>query len=255
MYLAPRDYQHPILAAFRSFSDAIPWEAFPVFRYWELDKPAAGTSMVLPYNDGRPALLERPVGQGRALTMTTPISDRPSRHDPWNLLLGEETLPFLMLANGMAAYLTGAGDQQLNYYAGQTAVLPLDAADRRRSYLLSTPGKLTFPMPADLNRRELTTTATDQVGNYRLQAGGEGGVNLGFSVNYAPEQTQLDRLSPPQLAEMFGSVKYQLARTRQQIDRNVSMGRVGRELFPLLILVVAIILGLEMLLANRFYRE
>ena len=54
---------------------------------------------------------------------------------------------------------------------------------------------------------------------------------------------------------MFGPVKFQLARTREQIDRDVSMGRVGRELFPPLILIVALVLGLEMLVANRFYKE
>ena len=79
LYLAPRDFQHPILAAFRGQAGAIPWEMFPVFRYWELEQLAKGVGVVLPYSDGRPALLERPVGQGRVLTMTTPVSDRPSR--------------------------------------------------------------------------------------------------------------------------------------------------------------------------------
>ena len=54
---------------------------------------------------------------------------------------------------------------------------------------------------------------------------------------------------------MFGPVKFHLARTRQQIDRDVSTGRVGRELYPPLILIVALILGLEMFVANRFYKE
>jgi hypothetical protein len=54
---------------------------------------------------------------------------------------------------------------------------------------------------------------------------------------------------------MFGPVKYRLARTREQIDRDISMGRVGQELFPPLILIVALILGLEMFMANRFYKE
>ena len=31
---------------------------------------------------------------------------------------------------------------------------------------------------------------------------------------------------------MFGPLKFRLARTRQQIDRDVSLGRVGRELYP-----------------------
>ena len=54
---------------------------------------------------------------------------------------------------------------------------------------------------------------------------------------------------------MFGPVKFRLARTREQIDRDISMGRVGRELFPPLILIVALVLGLEMLVANRFYKS
>jgi hypothetical protein len=275
LHLAPRDYQHPILSAFRGQASAIPWEAFPVFRYWELDEsrspvgqpPSAvpgdsaqpgaavprGVSVVLPYNDGRPALLERPVGRGRALTMTTPVSDRPNL-TPWNLLPVGEAWPFLILANQMTAYLVGSSGEQLNYLAGQTAVLPLDAAARRRDYLLFTPGSPSFRVSADPKRHELALTATDQVGNYRLQAGGSGGVDLGFSVNYAPDQTRLDRLSEQELAGIFGPLKFRLARTRQQIDRDISIGRVGQELFPPLVLLLAVVLGLEMLVANRFYK-
>ena len=54
---------------------------------------------------------------------------------------------------------------------------------------------------------------------------------------------------------MFGPVKFHLARTRQQIDRDISTGRVGRELFPPLIVFVALVLGLELFVANRFYEE
>ncbi len=255
LWLAPRDFQHPILAPFRGQAGAIPWEMFPVFRYWEFEKLAKGVGVVFPYSDGRPALLERPVGQGRALTMSTPVSDRPSR-DPWNLLPAGEAWPFLILANQMAAYLVGSSNQQLNYLAGQTAVLQLDAAARRRGYMLFTPDGQTLAYPADLTRRELPITTTDRVGNYRLQAGGSGGgVNLGFSVNYAVHETQLDRLGEKELAGAFGQLKFRLARTRQQIDRDVSLGRTGRELYPPLIVLIALVLGLEMLMANRFYKE
>ena len=167
--------------------------------------------------------------------MTTPISDEPNR-DPWNLLpaggLGEGPWPLLILVNQMAAYLVGSNDQQLNYLAGQTAVLRLDQTSRRRSYMLYAPGKPGDPRQADLNRSDLPIAETEQVGNYRLQAGGVGGVDLGFSVNYAPNQTQIDRLSDEDISGVFGPVKFQLARTREQIDRDISMGRVGRELFP-----------------------
>ncbi len=258
LYLAPRDFQHPILSAFRSQANSIPWDAFPVFRYWELGPLSKGVGIVLPYGDGRPALLERPLGKGRVLTMTTPVSDRPNR-EPWNLLpvdaLGVEPWPFLMLVNRMTIYLVGSSGEQLNYLAGQTAVMRLDAAQSRRSYLLFKPDGQSSPYSPNLDRRELPISTTDQVGNYRLESGGAGGVKLGFSVNYAPDQTRLDRLSDHELAAMFGPLKFQLAHTREQIDRDISTGRVGRELFPPLILMVALVLALEMLVANRFYRE
>ena len=58
-----------------------------------------------------------------------------------------------------------------------------------------------------------------------------------------------------QLDELFGPIKYRIAENQSQIERDVNLGRVGRELFPLLILLVAALLGGECLLANRFYRE
>ena len=112
-----------------------------------------------------------------------------------------------------------------------------------------------FPFPPNLGRHDLAITATDRVGNYRVQAGGSHGVDLGFSVNYAPEQTRLDRLTDQELTEMFGPVKFRLAHTRQQIDRDISVGRVGRELFPPLIVMLAMVLALELFVSNRFYRE
>lgn len=258
VYVSPRDFQHPILAEFRPYVGTIPWDAFPVFRYWRFTDIAKDVGVVMPYSNGKPALFERPVGQGRVLTMTTPVSDDPNR-DPWNLLpvggLGVEPVPFFILVNRIADYLVGSSDQQFNYLAGQTAVVRLDAAQQRRGYLLFAPDGTSSSYAAKLDRRELPITTTDQVGNYRLQAGGTSGVDLGFSVNYAADQTRLDRLSDQELSGVFGSVKYRLAQDRKQIDREISTGRVGRELFPPLILIVAILLGLEMLMANRFYRE
>jgi hypothetical protein len=155
----------------------------------------------------------------------------------------------------MANYLACGGSQPLNYLAGETAVLKLDASQQHRGYLLRSPDGTSTPYTTNLDRPQLPITATDQVGNYRLQAGGKAGVDFGFSVNYGPGQTQLDRLSQSELSSVFGPLKFRLAHTREQIDRDVSAGRVGRELFPPLMLLVAIILGLEMFVSNRFYKE
>jgi len=252
--LAPRDYQHPILSNFRYLSGSIPWHAHPVLRYWQLDEPASGVGTVVPYTDRRPAVLERPLGDGRVLTMTTPVSDRPG-DKPWNLLPAGQAWPFGMLVHGMVLYLVGSGDQQLNYFAGQTAVLQFDPQGTRRTYQLFAPGEMSFPLSADPTRHRLVITSTDRVGNYRVRAGGTSGVDRGFSVNLAPEQTELDRIDEEELSKVFGPLDYRVARTQHEIERDFSEGRVGRELFAALIILFVVVLAAEHVMANRFYRQ
>ena len=64
-----------------------PGTTSPVFRYWELEPPPAGVGVVMPYSTADRPCWNAPVGNGRVLTMTTPVSDRAQldRH-PWNLL-------------------------------------------------------------------------------------------------------------------------------------------------------------------------
>jgi len=254
VHLAPADFAHPVLTLLVRHAGSIPWDLFPVFRYWQIEK-GEGAVVVVPLSDGQPALLERVVGSGRALTMTTPISDRPSE-EPWNLLPVGEAWPFVMLANQMALHLVGAGDELLNYSAGQTAVLQLDRRSLYPTYVVTTPEEAKFPLSPDQQRRVLAFSATEQAGNYRVQAGGEaGGLDRGFSVNLAPEQTNLQRSPADQIEVQFPSKQFRLVRDVRQLDRAISTARVGREIFPVAILLLAIVLCLEQLLANRFYKE
>lgn len=253
--LAPQNLQHPVLSDFREITGSIPWNDTPVFRYWELAGLAEGANVIVPYNNGRPAVVERPLGNGIVVTMTTPISDH-AQGKPWNLLPVADQWPFLILTNRLMLYLVGSTGERLNYLAGQTAVVPLDARHPHRSYLVTAPAGLTFSVAADPKQNALAVASTDRQGNYRIQAGGRvAGVDTGFSVNLAPAATDLRRSDKAQLDEVFGTLKYRIAENRSQIERDVNMGRVGRELFPLLIFLVAVLLGAECLLSNRFYKE
>ena len=269
LFLSPESYQHPLLAKFRAMAGTVPWEGYPVFRYWQLDELNDGVGVVIPYSNNRPALLERPIGKGRALTLTTPISDSPNNKAAWNYLptgdLEFGVVVYVMLTNETLLYLVGSTEGQLNYTAGQTAVLQLDRNDTATSYLLSMPAKpksgpaeaTEYEAPLrrtiDSKLRTIIETATDRPGNYRIGAGGEQGLERGFSVNLSPEASDLTRIDDEQLKKIFGEQEYRRATNREQIERQVSGGRVGRELFPLFIILVAIVLGLEHILSNRFY--
>jgi Aerotolerance regulator N-terminal len=255
-YLRPTATEHPALHELAQLGDAVPWSEFPVFKYWELESPADDVYVLAPYANGQPALVERRVGAGRVLTMTTPVSDS-AHDDPWNLLpTGPDPWPFLALAGGLAQYLVGSSGEQLNYQAGQTALLRLAPSEQVTSYVLDIPGAAPVRQTLTPGQTDMSIASTETLGNYRVRAGGRGGsLDRGFSVNCSPALSELARIDFAQIADALGKDRVELARSREEIEVRVGQGRVGRELFPSLILALAIVLGIEQLLANRFYRN
>jgi len=256
-YLAPEALEHPLLAKFRPLAASVPWEGLPIFRHWQLGSLAKEAGVLLSYSNGQPALLERPLGKGRVLTLTTPISEPASRRDAWNLLpTGDQPWPFVMLANEMMYYLVGSDQQRLNYQTGDTAVVHLPAGEKYPVYSLTTPRGDQIRTPVDEKQNALIVTSTEMPGNYRLRAGGgEQGMQLGFSANLPADVSQLKRASAGELKAIFGDMPFRLAHNRAEIDRSVSAGRVGQELFPFLMVLLVLALAFEQALANRFYQD
>jgi len=257
LYLAPRPMEHEMLAAFRGIAANVPWYQFPVFRHWSFERGEliAGAETIVSFSNGQPAIVAHTLGAGRVLVMTTPISDpaRPAGREPWNWLpTGFEPWPYLMLINETMLYLAGSGDVDLNYESGQTAQLSERTTDEDRAYLLFTPGggRPTTVRSVD-GRLRLPFTATP--GAYRLKAVDDGELR-GFSVNLPPAASDLSRIETSRLDAVFGENGYKLARKQEEIVREQGQQRVGREFFPFLLVMVALIFGLEAVLANRFYR-
>jgi hypothetical protein len=80
-------------------------------------------------------------------------------------------------------------------------------------------------------------------------------LDRGFSVNLPPEISRLERAKPNEVVASLGGDRTRIARTQEEIELRVGLGRVGRELFPALIVAVAVVLAAEQLLANRFYKS
>lgn len=256
VYFSPENFGHPMLSRFRAIDGGVPWNLFPVFKYWKLTNLHEGVQTVIPFNNGLPAVLERPVGKGRVMTMTTPITDHPSDDNGWNLLLMPDNWSYVMLVDQMMLYLVGGSEGRYNYQTGQTAVLKLDPEERVTQFMVTAPGKRQFRQTVDPQRRLLTIAQTGQAGQYRLQtARGEAGPQLGFSCNLPVEQSDLTRLPREGLQQVFGEFPYQYARNQLELVRAQGQDRVGQELFPYLLIALALVLALEFFMATRFYRE
>jgi len=259
LILWPDADQHPALIDFRPVKNAVPWEDFPVYRYWRLT-PSPDVTVVAEFNNRSPAAVERPIGRGRAITFVTPVSETvdSAEADRWNLLpTGPRPWPFVVLMNGLTSYLAGR-DEALNYFSQETAVVRLDPAKRFETYLVVRRDGDDPPLriAADLKRNLLSVPITDRPGNYLVQAGGtEEGVSRGFSVNLPAGSDAIRRLDESQQTAIFGDAPHDVTRSFDQLRREANPDRSGRELFPILISVVAVVLGMEQVLANRFYRR
>ncbi|MFW6170550.1 MAG: BatA domain-containing protein, partial [Planctomycetota bacterium] len=254
VFLAPHSYDHPILQKFRPIASSVPWDQFPVFRYWNIPRRAPNTQVILRFGSNRPALLERPVGEGTVLTLTTPITEpeRPAGRAAWNELAGPNDWPRFILVNEIVRYLSQHGTGTYNFETGQTVHLP-STSEAVNRYLLFLPEGNTQRVQA--RDGQLTIKTTDSPGTYRLKGDGQQQGAGGFSVNLPARAGRLERTTKEHLDERLGKNRYQLAHDRTQIEREQGHQRSGREFYSLLIAVLAVVLILEHLLANRFYRD
>jgi hypothetical protein len=193
--LLPLDRRHPLLAAFPEQGDGLVSARF--FKYVLLDpvRDTAVRSVILRYESGAPALVEREVGRGRVMLLTTTV-DR-----EWtDLPIRAGYLPLLREA---ARHLVGASDE-----------------DSAATLLVGEPRLLSFPgdvQTLEVTRpdgsvwvgareqagssRTLPFPGTDQIGIYRVRGAGADRTFArkeaqDFAVNLDPRESDPTRLSP-----------------------------------------------------------
>lgn len=256
VFLEPSSLNHPIFALYRGMSTSVPWDHFPVYYYWPLDQLAGDTRIVATFSDRKPAIAETSLGSGRVLLFTTPASEplqRPGERPVWNeLWSGEDAWPWFVLVNESLRYVARLGEGRLNYLAGETVVLQNDAQRHPQAYQAFTPNGEVQTVPA--RDDAVTIRFNDRPGTYRLRGNAAGPVVRGFSSNLPSGATDLARLPAAELDGILGKDRYQLARNREEIHRVVGQQRVGQEMYPYIVLLLAAALALEQVLANRFYR-
>lgn len=219
--------------------------------YWTLIPAARNTAVIARYTHflQRAALVEGAVGKGRVLLLTTSLDRR------WNDL-PVAGWSFLALVDQMLQHLALNAGDVFNYVIGESVSLSIDPSRGLTAYRLRKPGlqQLRSEIPPGTSR--LVMQNVDQIGNYRVTgADANAKFERGFSVNSDPAESDLRRLTKDDLDARLGRERYSLARDIENLQRNVRAGRLGRDAFPLLALVLlAAFLG-EHFIANRFYDQ
>lgn len=255
-YLRIEPFQHPVTHAFETEPEAQTELLRVPFRIcWAVEvHPDATTLLSFSGDDHRPALLERRTGSGRTLLFTSAMDYLKSGGRQWNDL--PTSWAFLMLSDQMMLYLTGAADQNRNFTTGMPVELSVPAAEQFRSYLVSRPRfRQTDGMLEDSERSILITDA-DEAGFYRVRSAEESGMfHSEFAMNMPDEESHLDLMTDAGLDEILGAEKYARVTDPEELETAVRVGRLGIEVFPVLMGLLVLVFCAEHLMACFFYDE
>jgi len=258
--------RHPLLAPFRRWKsenvDFFKEEGKPrVSQFWKVT-PLDGKADVLTRytdKDGSPALLERVLGGGHVVMLTTAL-DPDSKS--WNNYFGLSSFGFV-LSNLTVSYLAGdATEPTLNYVTGQTVPIALPAKFLP-TYTLAGPGILgqDATLTRQQEQRELRIAQATTPGNFMVLAVSPDNQRAvqriaAFSMSPRPDEYRLDRVPVEQIEALLGPGSVlPVGRTASLRDRLQERWAQPLELAPWLLIALLLFLAFESLLANRFYRQ
>ncbi|HEV3204716.1 MAG TPA: hypothetical protein VGY77_10040, partial [Gemmataceae bacterium] len=267
-------YQHPVMAPFGEWSknetvDFLqPGSEPEALGYWEIDLPKNQDAyVVVSYGEKKPALIERNLDRkayrGQVLLFTTPLDDANisgkdsfgNNRPYWNNYLKSSF--YFVLVHKTIGYLAGDAEEiNFNHPCGQNLLIPLPQNPRFQTYTVQGPGLSNAEAIVTVNPSEndLAITKAVMPGNYKV-FGADGKAMAAFSMNVASEECQLDKVPPEKIEALFGPG------TVLPIDHATSLQETMQnhwnqplELLPYLMILVLLVLVVENLLANKFYR-
>jgi hypothetical protein len=259
---------HPLFQRYGQDLDSMLAQV-PVYRYWPIEQPVEGTRTLLKFSDGAPALVERIFKGpkvGRVLLWTTPLSRRDKgggdmRSDPgaWSEFpLSQKGWSFLAMMDQTVPYLAGTSNEQLNFEAGESVLLKLDATAHFTSFVVTSPDPATKPRQLPSPSSEfLEISAPPDLGPWTVKAktADNRQTTMGFSVNVPRGESQFEPLEKNDLDAIFGKDGYRLAEDAGGLKVITETERFGYEIFPWMMFLILLVVTLENVLANTFYKE
>lgn len=246
-----KDTSHPVLAEFDAPGVAADVAQIPVWKCWHVE-PDEDSRVIARFTDDRatPALLDKAYGQGRSVLFTTAGHLELDDRKQWNSLVRE--WPFLALMDELMLYLSGRMDAQFNFYPNDAVTFANDRENPISEYLLRKPAGAQVPGSVAADADSIWIDNTNELGHYLIKPRSEGRP-ISFSINHDPAESDFTRVQASDLDNMLGEGRYSVARDVESLTRSVTAGRLGVEVFPIILGIVLILFCLELLSANRFY--
>jgi len=235
---------HPLLAPLRGVSDSLfgPVQVYRRFRV-DLSTMAPGASLV-DYSDGEPAILEKRVGAGRLLLVTT------SAYSSWTDFPLRSA--FIIFSH-LAVYHMARIESNALSYVVDSAVIFRNIA--RLDVTAPDGQKTSVEAETSPHGRDGFFRATGSPGVYRvsLERPDNSKDEEAFSVNVNPDESSQTRLPEDEVANVFEPVQLVRVDDIDKVKNAILTARRGTKLWDLCFYLVILLLVLESILANRVF--
>jgi hypothetical protein len=219
------EQSHPALR------DAEGWRSVRFFRFVPIE-PASDDQVLIRFETGAPLLVEKRIGAGRLLVLTSPL-DR-----DWNDLAIHPL--FVRFVGEAARYLTGASGAAS---AVVGALLPMGAGSRTGAQVFDPRGQRVLELGDTAGRAR---RVADQIGFYEVRGGGK--VDW-VAVNADPRESDLTRLPEPSVARWKALEAPQAAAGTPAAEGTAP---TLKALWPWLLLIAVTLAFVEALMANSY---
>jgi hypothetical protein len=264
------DFRHPMLRLLRQWQSddhlifRLPGQEPSVIGYWSL-KPDRDENVVLRYEDAAktPAILERIVGQGKVIALTTAFDGRqePTTERFWTNYNAVYFAPIFETL--LLQYLAGESDDpNFNYQAGQTVPVGFPVGSPELNFTLVGPGLSNAEHAVSRGSVKQTTAEIDQAvspGNYSLVEKDQQQrthVFGAFSINADPNESKLSRVDAADIEKVLGPGSVVPVKYSDDLLQVLSEHWPEPvEWLPYVMILVLLALAGECLFSNLFYKR
>ena len=236
--IARINQRHPIIKSL-GLSESGDFGAARFHGHWST-KPTEGADVILRFDNGQAALLEKKVGKGRVLLFTSSLNMQ------WNNLPRQGM--YVPLVHETLRYLAVHEEKRPSYTIGEPVRLLLPVGNAVRV----TGPNGTETILTSTKEDDVFYQATDRPGFYDVRGRQEKDV---LAVNVSPAESDLSFVDPDQIGAVLVNAAHRAPLTQRAGAASIDAITEKSQRLWWWILLVALFLGLgETLLANRTYR-
>ncbi len=256
-HLQKNRYEHPIVSIWKdpaagTLGTAHFFRAFPL----EPDPAARGEgglpSLVLKYDDGQPAVLERTWGFGRVVQFSS------TADSSWNDLAARPA--YVPLVHRVLGSLVAREDERLNLRVGaafsivaEPTLVGKDATVTTPAGNRETPAHRRIGMVGGVPTIEFDET--DSAGAYEVKTSEDSASTIRFATQPLAAESRLTELSPTELSSIEAVVEVTRWSGALSFRNTLQRERTGTEMWMLFAFLALAVAVAETLLGNRFSRS